>query len=76
MRGCCQNAAPRLLLGMTDFLTALALVLVIEGIALALFPDRVRSVLQRLDELASDQLRLGGLVAVVIGVICVWLLRG
>jgi uncharacterized protein YjeT (DUF2065 family) len=61
---------------MTDFLTALALVLVIEGIALALFPDRVRSVLQRLDELASDQLRLGGLVAVVIGVICVWLLRG
>lgn len=61
---------------MTDLLTALALVLVIEGIALALFPDRVRSVLQRLDELASDQLRLGGLVAVVIGVFCVWLLRG
>ena len=61
---------------MTDFLTALALVLVIEGIALALFPDRVRSALQRLDELASDQLRLGGLVAVVVGVLCVWWLRG
>lgn len=61
---------------MTDLLTALALVLVVEGIALALFPERVRSMLRRLDELATDQLRLGGLIAVAVGVFFVWLLRG
>lgn len=61
---------------MTDLLTALALVLVVEGIALALFPERVRSMLRRLDELATDQLRLGGLIAVAVGIFFVWLLRG
>lgn len=61
---------------MTDLLTAFALVLVIEGVFLALFPHRLRQILAMFDELSPDLLRLGGLAAAAIGVLCVWFLRG
>ncbi len=61
---------------MTDLLTALALVLVIEGLFLALFPHRLRQVLAMMERISPESLRLGGLVAVTLGVLLVWLLRG
>lgn len=61
---------------MIDFLTGLALVFVIEGIFLALFPDRLRWLLERMAEVPPEVLRIGGLVSAVLGVIGVWLLRG
>ena len=61
---------------MQDLLTALALVLVIEGITLALFPNKIRALLSRLDEVPGEALRIGGLAAAVVGVFFVWLLRG
>lgn len=61
---------------MTDFLTALALVLVIEGLFLAIFPQRLRQIVEMLAEMPPDSLRIGGLVAAALGVFAVWLLRG
>ena len=61
---------------MIDLLTALALVLVIEGAFMALFPHRLRQVLEMLDQVSPDALRFGGLVAASAGVLFVWLLRG
>ncbi len=61
---------------MDDLLTALALVLVLEGAFLALFPTRIRQILAMLDELSPEVLRLGGLAAAVVGVFAIWLLRG
>ncbi len=61
---------------MIDLLTALALVLVIEGLVLALLPHRVRQVLALMEQISPDVLRLGGLAAAMVGVACVWLLRG
>lgn len=60
---------------MTDFLTALALVLVIEGVFLALFPHRLRQILAMMDEMPPESLRLGGLAAATVGVLLVWFLR-
>ncbi|MCZ4280757.1 DUF2065 domain-containing protein [Kiloniella laminariae] len=60
---------------MIDFLIALALVFVIEGIFLALFPHRVRQILSLLDEMPPENLRKGGLVCAAIGVMLVWLLK-
>jgi len=60
----------------TDLLTGLALVLVIEGLFLALFPDRLRWVLERMAEVPPEVLRVAGLVSVALGVFFVWLLRG
>jgi uncharacterized protein YjeT (DUF2065 family) len=61
---------------MTDLLTALALVLVIEGLVLALFPALPRRMIERMAELPPEVLRLAGLTFAIIGVGCVWLLRG
>ena len=61
---------------MIDFFTALALVLVIEGLFLALMPHRLRQVVVMMDQLPPQTLRLGGLAAATVGVFLVWLLRG
>lgn len=61
---------------MTDLLTALALILVIEGLTLAAAPGLLKRLLAQIDTLPPEALRLGGLLAAAIGVFLVWLLRG
>ncbi len=61
---------------MTELLTALALVLVIEGLAWALFPDQIRRALAQLSQLPPEVLRGGGLAAAALGALFVWLLSG
>lgn len=61
---------------MSDFLTALALVLVIEGLFLAILPHRLRQVVDMMNEMPPEALRIGGLAAAAIGVLAVWLIRG
>jgi uncharacterized protein len=60
---------------MRDFLTALALILVIEGIVYALVPDLMKRLAARTMATPAQPLRIGGLVAAVLGVILVWVLR-
>jgi len=59
-----------------DLLTALALVLVIEGMLWALFPDAMKRAAERALLMDSAQLRYAGLVAAALGVVFVWLVRG
>ncbi len=61
---------------MIDLFTALALVLVIEGLFLALFPHRLRQIVVMMEQMSPEALRLGGHAAVTLGVLLVWLLRG
>jgi uncharacterized protein YjeT (DUF2065 family) len=60
---------------MSDLLTALALVLVIEGLALAVFADRLNDMLMRLTEVPPEVLRVAGLASAVVGLFAVWLIR-
>lgn len=60
---------------MREFLTALALILVIEGIVYALAPDAMRRLAARATATPVQMLRLGGLIAACLGVILVWVLR-
>ncbi len=59
-----------------ELLTALALILVIEGVLYALFPDGMKRILTQVMTLPTASLRSTGLVSAVIGVALVWLLRG
>ena len=61
---------------MADFATALALVLVIEGVLWALFPERMKQAASRAILLEPGLLRLGALASVGLGVLLVWLIRG
>lgn len=61
---------------MDDLLTALALVLVIEGGLYALFPDGMRRMMVQMQEIPESRLRVIGAIGAVVGVVAVWLLRG
>ena len=60
---------------MRDLGTALALVLVIEGILYALFPEGMKRVAARSVLVPPQAMRAAGLFAACIGVLLVWLLR-
>lgn len=57
-------------------LTALGLVFVIEGLLYALVPGHLRRMLENLQAMSDDQLRLGGVAALAFGVAIVWIVRG
>jgi uncharacterized protein YjeT (DUF2065 family) len=60
---------------MSDFLAALGLVFVIEGLIFAAFPAQAKRAMQSVLETPEASLRVIGLGAALIGVIVVWLAR-
>ena len=61
---------------MRDLGTGLALVLVIEGVLYAAFPEGMKHIAQRAMAVPPQILRASGLLAAAVGVVIVWLLRG
>ena len=59
-----------------QIMTALALILVIEGVLYALFPAGMKRMLTQVLDQPVSSLRTAGLLSAVIGVGLVWLLRG
>ncbi|WP_096700498.1 DUF2065 domain-containing protein [Magnetospirillum sp. 15-1] len=60
---------------MTDLMTALALVLVIEGLAWAAFPEAMKRMMARVLAMPPDLLRGVGLFMAILGLGGVWLMR-
>ena len=60
---------------MKDLSTALALVLVIEGVLYALFPDAMKRLVAQMIGVPAPVLRVVGLVATCLGVGAVWFVR-
>ena len=60
---------------MRDLLMALGLVCVIEGLLYALVPGQLRRMLAAMERLSDDQLRLGGIAAIAVGVLVVFVVR-
>ena len=60
---------------MDDLLTALALLLVIEGALYALFPAGMRRVIEQALVVPEARMRAAGLAAAILGVGLVWLIR-
>ena len=55
-------------------LLGLAMVLVIEGLGYALFPDGAKRMMDLVRQAPSETLRMTGLVALTVGVLGVWLI--
>ena len=56
-------------------LLALGLVLVIEGLLYALVPAQLKAMMQSVQNLSDDQLRMAGVAAMAGGVAAVWLVH-
>ncbi|MDJ0931191.1 DUF2065 domain-containing protein [Breoghania sp.] len=61
---------------MKDFVTALGLVLAIEGTLYALLPGALKRLMAQAQETPDQVLRLAGLAALATGVFVVWFVRG
>ena len=60
---------------MKELIIAFGLFLFIEGILYTLFPSKMRSILLKLNDVTNSQLRIGGLIFVVIGFIIIWYVK-
>jgi uncharacterized protein YjeT (DUF2065 family) len=61
---------------MTDFLVALGLVFVIEGLVFAAFPASAKRAVAALLATNDLTLRLMGIGSAIVGLVLVWLMRG
>lgn len=67
--------AAQLLQVLTFALIGFCLILIVEGLVYAIFPDRMKALLTRMVDFPISALRSGGLVAAVSGFGMLWLLR-
>jgi uncharacterized protein YjeT (DUF2065 family) len=61
---------------MTDFLAALGLVFVIEGLIFAAFPEAAKRAVAVMTQTPDQGLRAVGLFSAVLGLVILWLVRG
>lgn len=62
-------------LTLTDLLTAIALIFVIEGLIYALFPDRIKQMMALALATESRSLRGFGLGMAILGAGCLWIIE-
>ena len=61
---------------MTDFLVALGLLLVIEGLVCAAIPDTAKRAAAAMLETPEATVRIVGIVSALLGLALIWLVRG
>ncbi|CAN5147690.1 DUF2065 domain-containing protein [soil metagenome] len=60
---------------MRELITALGLLLVIEGLVYAFVPSHLKRMMAAMQNVPADSLRIGGVVALAAGVGLVWIAR-
>ena len=61
---------------MADFLVALGLVFVIEGLIFGVSPSAAKNAMAHVLETADGPLRVVGIASAILGVLLVWFVRG
>ena len=61
---------------MRELVIAFGLFLFIEGILYALFPAKMKSMLEKLKMVNDKQLRSGGIIFALIGFFIIWFIKG
>ena len=61
---------------MKELIIAFGLFFFIEGILYALFPSKMKSMLEKLKMINDRQLRSGGVIFALIGFFIIWFIKG
>jgi len=61
---------------MSDLLAALGLVLAVEGLLFAAFPEATRRAMIDAAQSPTERMRLVGIASAILGVLLLWLARG
>tara|TARA_A100001011_G_scaffold382817_1_gene453207 strand:+ start:548 stop:733 length:186 start_codon:yes stop_codon:yes gene_type:complete len=60
---------------MKDLITAIGLLLFIEGLLFAIFPSRIKIMLKNIEEIPNKKLRITGIFFLILGFFVVWYIR-
>jgi len=59
----------------SEFIIAIGLVFFVEGLFLAIFPSRIKSILELIKNTPENKLRLLGIVFLIIGFLLIWYIK-
>ena len=54
------------------FLGSIGLLLIIEGLLYAVFPNRMKSLINKMIEMSNDTLKWGGIASALLGLMIMW----
>ena len=60
---------------MSEFIIAIGLIFFVEGLFLAIFPSRIKSILELIKNTPENKLRLLGIVFLIIGFLIIWYIK-
>ncbi len=60
---------------MSEFIIAIGLIFFVEGLFLAIFPSRIKSILELIKNTPENKLRLTGIVFLIIGFLIIWYIK-
>ena len=60
---------------MSDIITAIGLLLFIEGLAFAIFPSRIKNMLKMIENIPENKLRGMGFFFLLVGFLIVWYIK-
>ena len=60
---------------MNEFIIAIGLIFFVEGLFLAIFPSRIKSILEIIKNTPENKLRLLGVVFLIIGFLIIWYIK-
>jgi len=58
-----------------EFIIAIGLIFFVEGLFLAIFPSRIKSILELIKNTPESKLRLFGIVFLIIGFLIIWYIK-
>ncbi len=67
-----KNNKPK---GMKEFIIAIGLILLIEGLLCALFPSKIKNMSKMIEAMPANNLRTLGIVFSIIGFIIIWYIK-
>ena len=60
---------------MKDLIIAIGLIFFIEGLLVAIFPSRIKSMLELIKDIPENKLRTFGVIFLIIGFVIIWYIK-
>jgi len=60
---------------MSELLTAIGLIFFVEGLILAIFPSRIKNMLEMIKNTSENSLRFFGATFLIIGFLIIWYIK-
>jgi uncharacterized protein YjeT (DUF2065 family) len=60
---------------MKDLISALGLLLFLEGLFLAIFPTKIKNMINAIDKIPKNKLRRTGIFFLILGFLIVWYIK-